>query len=166
MTAQLQQISSISWLVNKNGKNAGILNKGIQNRYTYINGCNFVKFNNDTEVEQHFDNNDIFENQITTSLNTEHNFYIKGHRVHYIDPYPVEVDHPDYDPDLPLYSKTLESNVYYAAGWFCIKFNKCCKHGNGTKYTTLKKYGYEGPFKTYAECKAKLKTLNREKSQK
>lgn len=160
MTAQLQQISDMAWIVYKDDQETGILNKDVQDHYTYINGSEFVRLNDDREVKKHFGNSNIFDEQISAPPASDIEFFIQGHRVHYHDPYPLDVGHPDYNPNIPLYAKTPTSDIYYAAGWFCVHFDKCWKHGNGTKYTTLQKYGFEGPYKTFAECKDRLKVLN------
>lgn len=163
MTTQLQQISDIAWLVYDDAGETGILNKGVQDRFTYISGTDVIQLKNDKAVQRHFGNTKIFEEQITAPTETDKEFYIQGHKVHYHDPYPLDTDHPDYRNDLPLYTKTPTSKVYYAAGWFCVNMEKSWKHGNGTKLSTLLHYGYEGPFKTYEECKERLKVLNAEK---
>ena len=62
-------------------------------------------------------------------------------------------------------AKTENSNVYYAAGWYAINFDKGWKHGNCPKLNTLITYGYEGPFKTKIELKQRLKVLNKIKRQ-
>ena len=89
-------------------------------------------------------------------------FYIKGHKVDYPNPHPIDFGHPDYNPDVPLFSKTSDSDIYYAAGWYCIKFDKGWKHANGPKYSTIVNYGFEGPYKTEIECRQALKLLNKE----
>ena len=32
--------------------------------------------------------------------------------------------------EIPLFAKTENSDVYYAAGWYAINFEKGWKHGN------------------------------------
>ena len=65
--------------------------------------------------------------------------------------------------NVPLYTKTADSDVYYAAGWYCINFEKGWKHSHGPKYSTLVNYGYAGPFKTEIECRQANSKLNKEK---
>ena len=163
--AQLQQISDVAWLVRQGPRKLGILNKDVQDKYFYINGKEFVKLNDESAVGQHFGNAKIFEEQIKDSPTISDAFYIKGHLIEYDTPYPLDHTHPDYDDQVPLYTKTSDSDVYYAAGWYAINFEKGWKHGHGPKYTTLTTYGYEGPFKTEMECRARLKQLNKEKRQ-
>ena len=47
---KLQQISDVAWLVHQGNHKLGILNKDVQNHYTYITGKELVSFDNDNEV--------------------------------------------------------------------------------------------------------------------
>ena len=161
--ATLQQISDVAWLV-KQGKNKlGILNKDVQEHFFYINGKEFVSLTNEDEVQTYFSNTDIFTDQGEAITTAPDAFYIKGHLIEYETPYPLDPGEPNYDPEVPLYTKTPDSDIYYAAGWYCINFDKCWKHGHGPKYSTLIKYGFRGPFKTEDECKIILKKINKER---
>jgi len=159
--AQLQQISDVAWLVRQGDKRIGILNKDIQEKYFYITGRNSVKFENEDDVVDHFGNLHLFTEQITESATVNEGFYIKGYEVEYENPYPLDNSHPDYNDRVPLYTKTAESDVYYAAGWYGINFGKGWKRANGPKYSTLATYGFVGPFKTEMECKIEVKNLNK-----
>ena len=161
--ASLQQISDVAWLVRQGKNKLGILNKDVQNHYFYINGKEMVSLDDEQDVENFFGNTDIFTKQITDSPTEPEAFYIKGHLIDYETPYPLDINEPNYDPDVPLYTKTPDSDIYYAAGWYCINFDKCWKHGHGPKYSTLIKYGFRGPFKTEEECKIILKKINKER---
>ena len=123
----------------------------------------YLEEEHEEEVENFFGNTDIFKEQITVSPTEPEAFYIKGHLIDYETPYPLDLSEPNYDPDVPLYTKTPDSDIYYAAGWYCINFDKCWKHGHGPKYSTLIKYGFRGPFKTEEECKVVLKQINKER---
>jgi len=160
---KLQQISDVAWLVHRGTERIGILNKDVQDHYTFISGQTMEIFNNDDEVIQHFGNINLFEEKIEQPTSKQDGFYIKGHLVDYPNPIPVDITDPEYREDIPLYTKTEGSDVYYAAGWYCIHFGKGWKHGHGPKLNTLLQYGYEGPFKTRLECKQRLKALNKEK---
>lgn len=159
----LQQISDVAWLVHRGESKLGILNKDIQEKYTYITGKELVKFDTKKEVRGYFGNVKIFEDQIDQPANTEEKFFIKGHLVDYDTPFALDNSHPDYMEDVPLYTKIEGSDVYYAAGYYCINFEKGWKHAHGPKLATLVKYGYEGPFKTEDEMRQRLKVLNRKK---
>lgn len=159
----LQQISDVAWLVHQGDKKLGILNKDVQEKYFYINGKELVQFEHDTEVREHFGNVKLFEEQITDSAQQQDTYYIKGYAVDYPDPYALEEDHPDYNPALPLYTKIEGNKVYYAAGYYCINFEKGWKQANGPKLATLEKYGYEGPYKTEMEMRQRLRVLNKQR---
>lgn len=157
----LQQISDVAWLVHRGSEKLGILNKSVQDNFTYLNGTDLIHFKNKTEVVKHFGNVKLFEQQITNPIQKQDKFYVKGHEVDYSEPFALEESSPDYRYDLPLYTKIPDSKIYYAAGYYCINFEKGWKHARGPKLTTLEKYGYEGPFKTEIEMKQRLKTLNK-----
>lgn len=160
---KLQQISDEAWIVQQGEKRIGILNKNVQNQYTFISGQHVEVFKSDSEVRDHFGNITLFEEQINKPTVKPDAFYIRGHVVNYPDPIPVEESDPNYREDLPLYLKTEGSDVYYAAGWYCINFEKGWKQGHGPKLTTLLNYGYHGPFKTQLECKQHMRKLNKER---
>lgn len=160
---KLQQISDEAWLVRQGEQKLGILNKDVHERYTYISGKTIQLFDDDSEVREHFGNIKLFEETATTPKNNVEEFFIKGHKVDVQNPIPVEVSDPNYIEDIPLYLKTENSDVYYAAGWYCINFDKAWKHGHGPKLQTLLTYGYKGPFKSELECRTELKRLNKSK---
>jgi hypothetical protein len=160
---KLQQISDEAWLVRQGEKKLGILNKDVREHYTYITGQTIQVFTDDLEVRDHFGNIKLFEEQIDTPSSVPDEFFINGHKIDINNPIPIEENDPRYNKEIPLYLKTESSDVLYAAGWYCINFEKGWKHGHGPKYTTLTNYGYEGPFKTKEECRAMLKKLNKAK---
>jgi hypothetical protein len=159
--AKLQQISDVAWLVHQGENKLGILNKDVQDHYFYITGKELLEFASDDQVQEHFGNVKLFEEQIDASAKVQDTYYIKGYAVDYPDPYALEEDHPDYNPDLPLYSKIEGNTVYYSAGYYCINFEKGWKQANSPKLATLNKYGYEGPYKTELEMRQRLRALNK-----
>lgn len=163
ITTKLQQISDVAWIVQKGEQRLGILNKDVQDHYTFISGKTIELFDDDTEVRKHFGNINLFEDRIASPTTVQDGFYIKGHLVDYPNPIPVETTDPNYRDDIPLYLKTEGSDVYYAAGWYTINFEKGWKHGHGPKLSTLLQYGYEGPFRTEMECRQRMKRLNKQK---
>ena len=162
--AKLQPISDEAWIVQRGDKRIGLLNKNVQDRFTFISGKTIEVFDNENDVGNHFGNISIFDEQIDKPAVEHDEFFIKGHLVDYPNPIPVEADDANYREDIPLYLKTEGSDVYYAAGWYCINFEKGWKQGHGPKLTTLLHYGYEGPFKTRMECKQRMRILNKEKN--
>jgi hypothetical protein len=158
----LQQISDVAWLVSQGNNKIGLLNKDVQEHYTYISGKELVNFRNAKEVTQHFGNANLFKEQIDQPVTQKEKYYIKGYEVKYEDnPLVLERSHPDYRSDLPLYSKMSNSNVYYAAGYYCIGFDKAWRAAYCPKLSTLEKYGFEGPFRTMADARQRMRELNR-----
>lgn len=159
----LQQISDVAWLVHRGPTKLGILNKDVQEHYTYITGRDLVNFTDQDEVVKHFGNMTLFKEQVATPAVKQDKLYIKGHEVDSPDRIALDESHPDYDPELPLYAKIEGSKTYYAAGYYCINFEKGWKPSRGTKASTLRKYGYVGPFRTEMEMRQKMRCLNKQK---
>lgn len=160
----LQQISDVAWIVHQQGNRLGILNKDVQEHFTYINGSDYIEFRGETEVIKHFGNASLFDTQITSPTHVQDTYYVKGYSVDYVEPFAIDEDDPRYRSDLPLYTKIKDSDVLYCAGYYCISFDKGWKHAHGPKLATLLKYGFEGPFKTELEMKQRLKYLNKNNS--
>lgn len=157
----LQQISDVAWLVHQGEQRLGILNKDVQDHYTYITGKEIVKFNGEEDVRSHFGNVSLFEERINEPAQKQDSYYIKGYEVGYAEPFVLDTDHPDYNEEVPLFTKIEGSDVYYAAGYYCINYGKGWKHANGPKYATLLKYGFVGPFKTELAARQRMKDLNK-----
>ena len=160
---KLQQISDVAWLVNQGEQHVGILNKDVQSKFTYITGRNVVKFDDEFEVVEHFGNASLFTELDNREAVKQDDYYVKGYLVDYPEPFVVDEDHPAYDERLPLYTKLEGSDVLYAAGYYCIRFNKGWKYAHGPKLVTIQKYGYEGPFHTELEARQRMKFLNKQK---
>ena len=158
---KLQQISDVAWLVNRGGERVGILNQNVQDNFIYISGSDTVNFHGEAEVVNFFGNVKLFDEQINQPLVSPDKYYVKGFEIDYAEPHAVQEDEPGYDPALPLYTKLEGSEVYYAAGYYCIHFGKGWKHARAPKATTLYRYGFEGPFTTELEAKQRMKYLNR-----
>lgn len=63
---------------------------------------------------------------------------------------------------LPLFSKNDKSKSRYCAGYYVIKFRKGWVKSFCPKLITLDRYPYQGPFKTEAEMKSVLNTVNKQ----
>jgi hypothetical protein len=157
----LQQISDVAWLVHQGTNRLGILNKDVQEHYTYITGKELVNFGNRNEVVNHFGNMSLFEEQITEEPIIKDKLYIKGYEVDYNDPYTLAESHPEYNNPLPLYTKIENGDICYAAGYYCINFEKGWKYARGPKLATLLKYGFVGPFHDKIQMRQQLKKLNK-----
>lgn len=159
----LQQISDVAWLVHQGPSKLGILNKDVQEHYTYITGKDLVKFNDQDAVVEHFGNLNLFNEVLNEPAKKSEKVFIKGFEVDHDNPIIIDSTHPDFREDLPIYAKIEGKGIYYAAGYYCISFEKGWKKSHGPKLTTLLKYGFEGPFKTELEMRQRLKYLNKQK---
>ena len=160
---QLQKISDDAWIVNDDEKHVGIQHRTVQDKYTYLDRTETILFDNSQDVKEFFNNSFVFDDQTTIDITQPSTFYIKGYAVDYPNPVPVDRESEHYIEDIPLFAKTESSTVFYAAGWYCINFEKGWKSGNCPKVSTLLQYGYEGPFKSKIEVKQRLKQLNKQK---
>lgn len=161
-TTMLQQISDVAWLVHQGEHKLGILNKNVQETFTFIDGKDTVNFKTEKDVKRHFGNLSLFEEQIDEPAQKQDTYYIRGLAIDYPDPFVIDEDHPAYRNDIPLYTKIAGSDVYYAAGFYCIGFGRGWKYANGPKLSTLLKYGYKGPFKNAHDAKIVARRLNKE----
>jgi hypothetical protein len=59
---------------------------------------------------------------------------------------------------LHLYTKTLKSKCFHAAGWFVMDQNGVKQTVFCPKYIFVQRYPYEGPFKTQTEAEALINT--------
>lgn len=62
---------------------------------------------------------------------------------------------------LPLFAKSGKSKSLYCAGYYVIKFRKGWVKSFCPKLITLERYPFHGPFKTEAEMKSMLNTVNK-----
>jgi len=60
---------------------------------------------------------------------------------------------------LHLYTKTLKSKCYHAAGWFALKQPSATEVVFCPKYIFVQRYAYLGPFKTEDEAKVQINNL-------
>ena len=126
---KLLQISEDAWIVNDDTKRVGILHKTIQDKFTYVDKTETILYDSEAEVKEAFQNKFLFRNTNKLDINQPATFYIKGYEVDYPNPVPVDPSHKDYMDEIPLFAKTENCDVYYAAGWYAINFEKGWKHG-------------------------------------
>jgi len=57
---------------------------------------------------------------------------------------------------LPLFTKTLKSKSWFAAGWYCVKQGRSWKVSCNPKLILLERYPYRGPYhdkeQAHAQC--------------
>lgn len=105
------------------------------------------------DIKSQFD----FEEKI---ISTWHQKYVLG--------YPIsegEFYKPQVKENLPAYTKSEDSKIYYAAGHYGINFpNTGWTASFCPKINTLRKYEYVGPFKTEADVSIVIQRKKRELS--
>lgn len=151
---KLKKITDTSWIVLKSTDNtrAGVLTK-VNSTYVLMEGSTRTSFDDETSVNKFF-GVDIFSRVVTNESKPEETL-VKGFPTKITTPYLVQAE-----SDLPLFTKTPSSDVYYVAGYFCVKSNSTWKSTMCPKLTTLAEYdSYEGPFKTDMEAKSRLRSL-------
>jgi len=162
--ATIKKVDESSWLViDQQRGNVGVLYQNIQGTYEYLSNEIKEEFVSNREVEKFFGAK-VFKNHVDDVVQPD-KMFIAGFEIPFPAPELVSTDHPEYNSSIPLFSKTANSDVLYAAGWYAINFEKGWKHGHGPKYSTLTKYGYKGPFKTEIECRQVLRQLNKKKKE-
>lgn len=58
-----------------------------------------------------------------------------------------------------LYTKSLKSKCYYAAGWYVIKQSQNIEVIFCPKYIFIQRYDYVGPYKSKSEAEAQINKL-------
>jgi hypothetical protein len=155
MTLKLKSITSTSWLVIKNDSNIGLLSE-TNSEYIFISNGKKEIFQDKHAVLNYF-GQDIFNNLSIP--------VVESAKISYINSFPVDFDNPKEvsikDNTLPLYSKKTDSNVYYAAGYYCLEFPSNIMPAFCPKLSTLENYKYSGPFKTEVEMRVELGRLKK-----
>ncbi|HEY6435290.1 MAG TPA: hypothetical protein VIY47_01755, partial [Ignavibacteriaceae bacterium] len=152
MTVKLKPITEKSWLVlDDTGEiRIGLLTE-IREQYILMAKGEKQKFLDKHAVNKFF-NEDVFDN-IETQVEIED---VK--KEYFINGYPVDFDGPNEvimkGVNLPLFSKKTTSNVYYCAGYYCLKFPNNWRIAYCPKLSTLQSYEYTGPYKSDLEVKA------------
>jgi hypothetical protein len=161
MTTRLKTITPASWLVigDTDDVRIGLLTQ-VRNEYILMIKDQKRKFLDRKAVNQYF-SEDIFQNIIESDdvLSKKTGCFINGYPTDFNDPHEVVTK----GGKLPLYSKKLTSDVYYAAGYYCVNFPKNWMPGFCPKLSTLGNYEYLGPFKTELEMRAALTKARKEK---
>jgi len=161
---KLKPITEKSWLVlTDDGLQRIALLSEQKDKLVLIAKGAKTPFKNREEVNKFF-NEDIFNNLIESAEEEEEvEYFINGHPVDFDHPFEVKADADivNEHPEIPLYTKTEKSTVYYAAGYYCLGFPAGWMPAYCPKLSTINKYEYKGPFKSDKEMKSILTKLRR-----
>lgn len=148
----VKPITEKSWLLYAEASNEklGLLSETPKG-YTLISTEAKTRFKNKTEIITFF-NEDIFKNVIEVEITRE--WFIKGFPVNWSSP--VEADEENELTELPLYTKSEDSEVYHCAGYYIINFPKGWVYSFCPKFTTINKCEFKGPYTTSDRAKHEL----------
>ena len=146
------------WLVTDNNQKVGAITK-CKRGYTFHKNGKSIGFKNLSEMKSQL-GIALFEESIKNSKKEtvdNKNYYI----------YDFPCSSKPYDPlysvreKIPLYAKSPKSKSQYCAGYYVVQFRKGWVKSFCPKLITLQRYPYYGPFKTEAEMKSILNTVNK-----
>jgi len=161
MSVKLKPITETSWLVlgDTDDNRIGLLTE-IQNQYVLMVKGEKKQFIDRKEVNKFF-KEDVFGNVVESNPTTEikKDKFINGYPVDFDDPHEVILK----GNTLPLFTKKASSEVFYCAGFYCIKFPKNWMSAFTPKLATLQSYEYAGPYKTEMEANIALSSLRKTK---
>lgn len=159
MSVKLKPITENSWLVlgDTEDTRIGLLSE-VRNQYVLMVKGVKQKFVDRTEVNNFF-KEDVFNNlvEVEKEENVKKDYFINGFPIDFESPHEVIAA----GIDLPLYSKKATSEIYYSAGYYCLKFPKNWMAAYCPKLKTLQSYQYAGPFKDEHTMKVELARLRK-----
>lgn len=160
MSVKLKPITEKSWLVigDTEDTNIGLLTE-TRNQYLLMMKGKKQQFLSRKDVNTFF-NEDVFNNIGTEEKNIDEkrDFFVNGYPVNFDNPVETTLS----TSNLPLFRKKDTSDVYYCAGYYCIKFSDSWLHAFCPKLSTLQEYEYKGPFKSKIDLQVALKTARKE----
>lgn len=144
------------WLVTENHKKLGSISKN-KKGYSFLCSGKIVPFKSLPELKEQLGIALFEENAKQHTQQTPESYTI----------YDFPCSNKPYEPvysikrKLPLFAKSAKSKSQYCAGYYIIKFRKGWVKSFCPKLITLERYRYHGPFRTEAEMKAHLNTINK-----
>lgn len=156
---KLKLISDKFWIIlSATNEKIGTLSESITGKYTVIVNGSVGTIDSKEELIASLGTN-LFDDVIVTK---------KEDSMSFIDGYPTfvsgAVKKSSDLTNIPTFVKQVDSNVIFAAGYYCIKFPKQVMPATTPKIQTLVKYGYLGPFKTQQEMNFHLQKARSAKS--
>jgi hypothetical protein len=136
------------WIVESNGSKIGTL-KAVKDKYILYNS-----YNNSETVYDDLDNFVVEEKKSKTFINeTVYGYPANTEQAH-------DIDLLD---NVPIYKKTPTSSVYFAAGYYGLKFPTIgWRHAYCPRVKTLETYDWIGPFKNESDMNLAIKRKGQE----
>lgn len=150
-------IPNKEWVVTENHKKIGAITKD-KKGYQFIHKGKTVGFKNLAELKSQL-GIELFEESIKKkAADVDNKNYVIYEYPCSSKPYESVYSVKE---KLPLFAKSAKSKSRYCAGYYVIKFRKGWVKSFCPKLITLQRYPYYGPFKTEAEMKITLNSVNR-----
>lgn len=144
------------WIIEQNGVRIGTIQHHDDNNFIVTGTDSSIAQLTKKEVEEQFD---IFQKSIVIEQKPEHTIKKEcyGFPTKHV-PYNsvLDVKH-----QIPLYSKSQNSNNMYAAGYYIVKFPKGWVKGFCPKLVTLSNNTFQGPYKTVMEQRQAYSNVNK-----
>jgi hypothetical protein len=149
-------IPNKEWIIENQGEKIGSIVK-IKKGYEFFRHGHKVNFKDLTDLTKEFGDT-LFEEKKTLKFKIEP----LVHRI-YDFPCGAKPFEAVYNvkKKLPLFAKSAKSKSQYCAGYYVIKFRKGWVKSFCPKLITLERYPFEGPFKTEADMKSVLTSINK-----
>lgn len=142
------------WIIEHNGSRIGTIQRHDQNQFIVTGTDSSIANLTLEEVEDTFN---LFDSQDLIETKDDVNKEVYGYPAKHT-PYNAVFD---VKHQLPLYSKSPNSDNMYAAGYYCVKFPKGWVKGFCPKLSTIAENEYQGPFKTVVEQRKVFSNVNK-----
>ena len=142
------------WIIEHNGLRIGTIQRHDQNQFIVTGTDSSIANLTLEEVEDTFN---LFDTQSLIETKDGVDKEVHGYPTKHT-PYNAVFD---VKHQLPLYSKSPNSDNMYAAGYYCVKFPKGWVKGFCPKLSTIAENVYQGPFKTVIEQRKVFSNVNK-----
>ena len=142
------------WIIEHNGARIGTIQRHDQNQFIVTGTDSSIANLTLEEVEDTFN---LFDSQDLIETKDDVDKEVYGYPAKHT-PYNAVFD---VKHQLPLYSKSPNSDNMYAAGYYCVKFPKGWVKGFCPKLSTIAENEYQGPFKTVVEQRKVFSNVNK-----
>jgi len=142
------------WIIEHNGSRIGTIQRHDQNQFIVTGTDSSIANLTLEEVEDTFN---LFDSQDLIETKDDVDKEVYGYPAKHT-PYNAVFD---VKHQLPLYSKSPNSDNMYAAGYYCVKFPKGWVKGFCPKLSTIAENEYQGPFKTVVEQRKVFSNVNK-----
>jgi hypothetical protein len=151
-TYTIKPITETSWILNKSGEKLAIVSQ-TPNEIIIIGNIIKKKHKSLDDFIKYLNNDVTFEEAAAPETEKE---------AAEINGYPIkhEVWYDVLNEGIPSYTRTKNSAIRYAAGYYALKFTNGYSPSFCPKQSTLSEYEYLGPFKSKLEMQNSISQKN------